>query len=240
MTSTQQKAAAVKSSLGLSFDVEVTGDAPGKGSMVQIGIAAFLSEQPAGFIVTEDNASDWIVAKKKWNLEETDGRGERCWNEFWTKHQDVWAGIQVNKVHPLVFTQELNEWLKDLSKTYNIFWLAFPAAFDWQWLNYVWQHYGPAGDEERFNLGFKAECGSAIRSVVKGLLHDEKPFLDFITPSKLVVTHDALDDATSQAYTYLKMKEWLAKSLAPSYRMRRETIATNADVMHDVCKVYVD
>ena len=200
-----------KPRLALSFDVEATGDAPGKGSMVQLGITAILEDQPEGFEITEENAYQWIIAQKKWSLEELDGRGERCWNEFWTKQQHVWEDIQKNKVHPSVAMKELNEWLKELSKTYKVTWFAWPAAFDWQWVNYTWVHYGPA-EEDRINIGYKAECMNGLENMVAILGHDQTLFDKFVTPVKLVATHDALEDSVCQAFTYLKMKEWFKTS----------------------------
>lgn len=195
-----------KPRLALSFDIEATGDAPGRGSMVMLGITAVLEDQPDNIIVTEDNPKEWIVAEKEWCLEELDGRGERCWDNFWVPKPELWNYIQKLKIHPTQAMQELNLWLKELSLNYSWFFVARPAAFDWQWLNHSWVHYGPP-KEDRVAFPYKADCMGGYKTTWALLGNSRKDFDDFVTPTKIVLTHNALEDARSQAYEYLRMRD---------------------------------
>ncbi len=192
--------AATKPRLLLSFDVEATGDGVLTGSMVAIGIVGAIED-------TKVSANaNWVHVRKQWCLEEIIPRGELCWAEFWTKHLDVWNYIQKNKVHPTVAMRELSNWLKELSSTFSVYWVAMPAAYDWMWLKSYYEKYGP---EDKFEIRFKAECINGYRNVAALFgLEVVNQFNEYITPKHLALTHYPVEDAERQAYMYLRSRQW--------------------------------
>lgn len=212
----------------LSFDVEATGPAPGRGSMVMLGVTVARlnddnntnNDDDDTKEIREDNVDRWVLDEKCWCLDELDGRDEQCWNEFWVHHLDVWERIQRDKKHPSIVMKELNDWLILLKEKYDVvFWLAYPAAFDWQWLNYTWVKYGGPSKTTTTGstvvwteLGYKCECMNSYKYVVPLTPEQKADLSAFKQPKTLIATHDALDDARSQAYQFLKLREWFEKT----------------------------
>jgi hypothetical protein len=191
----------VKPRLALSFDIEATGDIPTMGSMVMLGIVAVLE----GTKAIDESSSSWIVSSIQVCLEEDYPRDEECWDEFWSKHQDVWKFIQDHKVPPKQAMSEIGCWLKTLSETYDWYWVAMPASYDWMWLKMYYEKYSTTW--RSVPIGKKAECMKGYRHVasLQGKLTE---FTAFTTPKTLVHTHYAIEDAKEQAWVFLRSQEF--------------------------------
>lgn len=193
---------ATKPRLALSFDVEATGSSPANGSCVMLGIVGVLEDA-----IAREGDLGWIEFERQWSMWANDGTEPRCWSEFWTKHMDVWAHIEENGVHPSGPMAEVSDMIKELRERYDVYWVAWPAAFDWQWLKFIYEKYGP---EDRVNIGYKAECMNGYENMMPLLGVDEMEFAEFIYPKTdgLQMTHFAVDDARNQAYIFLRMREY--------------------------------
>lgn len=183
----------------ISFDVEATGDSPATGSCNMIGM-----------VVVHENAyqnrkytdKSWVLHKKQWCIKEYNGRGERCMQEFWSKHTDNLDYIESHAQDPEYVAEDISNFLKELSNTYDWYFVADPAAFDWQWLNSFYDKFGP---HDKTYLGYKAICMDGIETCLRFLMGD----LVITVPKSADVhmTHLADDDAEYQAYYYMLLQK---------------------------------
>jgi hypothetical protein len=192
--------------MNIMFDIEATGDFPGDGSMVMIGMVAFLDSQEPGPI--DDDS--WIYSKLEVCIEETSPkRNERCWSDFWTKNMHVWEHIQKNKIQASEAMTKISSWLESLSLSHTIEFFAQPAAYDWQWFIHYYCTYG---QDNRFPIPHKAHCTSSLRLIPK-LIGKIEEYDKFISTERYKHTHFALEDATRQAFEYIMAKEWFKKNM---------------------------
>lgn len=174
---------------------------------------------------TVDEAN-WIIDKKEWCLREKESigngirdkgaRNERIWTEFWGKNLPLLEHIEKNARPILHVMEELSAWLTELSKTYTLFWIAKPAAYDWMWLKIYYEELWVFDlmKGQKFPIGFKAECINGYRETVKACAPERlDEFLKFITPAHLAHTHHALDDAMEQGWMYMKSRQWVKQNL---------------------------
>lgn len=194
-----------KEELILSFDVEASGPAPSVSSMVALGVVAVLNNSIP--------LNNWVIDSKQWCLKEVLPKDQKCFDEFWSKHMPVWEFILKNAIEPKKAMEELSDWLKELSKTYKLSWVAKPAAYDWMWLQCYYEQFGPEG---KFPIGFKAEDINGFRNTIQTIPMEEATrnnFTKFIEPTDIPLTHYPVEDAKRQAYMYLRSKEWCRKNL---------------------------
>lgn len=119
----------------LSFDIEAAGPAPGLGSMVNIGLVGLtISHKPSIVYSYEANLCELpdavdTLAKHDW------------WNR--PEQASALAYITHKPRDPARVMKELAVELEDLKTKYGagrIHTVAWPAAYDWQWLNYyMWR-----------------------------------------------------------------------------------------------------
>jgi hypothetical protein len=151
----------------------------------------------------------YVISKKQWCIEEQEGKGkdDRCWTEFWLKNMNVWDHIQQNKESPTVVMAEFADWYRDLTTKYTGLKLVMkPASYDHQWINALYDQYGPAGKP---TLPFSNICISTIFSVMDVLRVDSKKLKELVKCPDVSHTHFADDDAHEQGYTYLRLKTLL-------------------------------
>lgn len=178
--------------LVLSFDIEADGDSPACNSMRSIGIAAKDEEgKKYEFYRTLIPLEGHVVDK-------------RCKEEFWDKNPEAWAEVNKNPVSPGLAMIDLNEWLKELRNTFELQWVAYPAAYDWQWLNYYFCAFRPLM-EDQVDIGFDVICLKTMFNEAWMTLRHYMPFQrsksqfkDKISMAHLFTAHNALDDAKRQ------------------------------------------
>jgi len=195
---------APKPLLWLSFDVETSGESPVSGDMIMLGIAAVRDDATPHAVhrawVTD---SFQFCSTTSHVIDETN----RCFQEFWVKHLDILEYIREQAEHPKVGAAKLSQWLSKLAETYTLRWCASPAAYDWQWLN---AFYDKWAEPSAYRLPHKAECMSGLKLALE--FGGMKPYEinRYIYPTRestLVYSHNALDDATRQAYVFLRLKQ---------------------------------
>lgn len=188
----------------ISFDVEATGTSPENGSMNMLGLTVI----PENAYKTIGNYSNnkslidgksWYIDKKQWCIKEYNGREERCMQEFWSKYPDNLIYIIQNAKDPKVVARELSDYLAELSKKYQWYFMADPASFDWQWLNHFYDKFGSS---DKTWIGYKSRCMDSMEKTldILGIDCDTKKQVEAFG---VRMTHLADDDSEYQAYQYL-------------------------------------
>lgn len=199
-----------KEKVYISVDIEATGNSPVTSSCVMIGCVVF---RIIDDITTETLGNDWIIDKRRWCIREIVGcpMNECCKTEFWSKHDDVWKYIQENALEPKFAMLSFTNWFVDLSKKYDIVFCARPMSYDWQWINCLYDEFGPA-DKPR--LPFSGYCISTLIKTFDMLC---PKWDDIIKPQlnieRFKMSHYADDDALYQAYMFVKTISWLKKNV---------------------------
>ncbi|AYV84382.1 MAG: exonuclease [Hyperionvirus sp.] len=186
-----------------SFDVEVDGPIPLKHSMISIGIVFF------------DSNGDEIQSYQR-NIKPVANKIQdpKVMTDFWSKFPDVWQFITSNQVEPAVFVMELSKILKLLGRTYDMVWVAHPAAFDWQWLKNYYEFFRA---EDMPELGYTARCGSTLFWAYCKQNKIEKKEQDALRErlcEGLKHTHNPNDDAREQGKMFINLCKLMNISLS--------------------------
>lgn len=183
--------------LYLSFDIEADGPSPCLNNMLSLGICG----------MTETGE---IVYKYCENIKQLDNHviDPDTKSEFWDKNPELWIKVNENQISCVVAMQKLSDDLLELhGKGYTFTWIAMPAAYDWQWLNYYWNYAAKnCADMKGQKLGFKAECLSTawntyIKLTKKNRAESNELWESVygVNPSK----HNAYYDALHQGNVYI-------------------------------------
>lgn len=192
----------------VSLDVEATGPSPATSSCVMIGCVAtydYIDPNP-------EKLDDWVISQKVWCIKEQQNRPpeQRCWNDFWLENKELWEHIKKNSIEPNQAMSEFEKWYRDLEKKFIIKFVCKPSSYDWQWLNCLYDEYGP---EKKLKLPFSVTCISTIFRMLDMLNVDTKLIGQITHHSALPHTHYADADALGQAYAYLRVTDWMRKNL---------------------------
>ncbi|XWV25304.1 DNA polymerase III subunit epsilon [Tupanvirus deep ocean] len=199
----------VKENVFVSVDVETTGDSPCTSSCIMIGCVVFRNID----VTKETSDHEWILEKKRWCIEEIEGRpmDDRCYREFWSKNQQLLEYIKSHAVDAKTAMKSFAEWYSNILSSYNCTFIARPSSFDWQWINCIYDEFGP---ENKPKLPFSIICVSSIMKLFGflGFSWDNiiKPQLD---DQRYGMTHYADDDALYQAYMFVKTMAWLKNNM---------------------------
>ena len=174
--------------LYLSFDIEADGPAPNVNSMISIGIYGF------------DGMGKEVVSYQR-NIEPHPTRvvDKRTKEEFWDKHPEMYKFIQTKQATAEETMNEIAKLYKSYIDTgYRVNWVAWPSAYDWQWLNCYYHEFGPP---DKPYIGFSAKCASTARWIYcKNNPMSDKEYNtmleNFAEGEK--ATHNPLDDARYQ------------------------------------------
>lgn len=173
----------MKREIYISADIESSGPAPGIYSMLSLG-ACVVGETRKRFYAElkplNDNAVPGAMRIHGLSLEKLQRDGE----------------------DPARAMARFAQWLSDVSGDGKPVFAAFPAAFDWQFVNYYFHAYlgknpfGSAGPcIKSYYMGMRRRAWS--QSHKKGVTRE--------FPPKQAHTHNALDDAIEQAEIFEKM-----------------------------------
>ena len=192
----------------ISFDVEATGPSPATSSCVMLGcVAVYDNIDP-----DPTKLDDWVISSKVWSIKEQPNRPpeKRCWNDFWVENKELWKHIQQNAIPPQEAMKEFAEWYKDLNKKFIVKFVAKPSSYDLQWLNCLYDEYGP---EKKLKLPFSITCLSTIYKMLEMLNVDMNLISKLTHSDALPHTYYADAVALGQAYAYLKVTNWMKNNL---------------------------
>lgn len=174
----------------ITYDIEAGGPSPAKNSMYSYGMAAITQEK--GIIQTWEH----ILKPLPNTIEDPD-----TMKNFWPKHPEAYkySTSIANQMDPSIALNILCENLETLQKRYELVPIAWPAAFDWQWMNFYFHKFC-----DRNPLGYTSKCISSMLFMAGIMTNntmdtniDDKLIKKFIEPG-YKPTHKPLDDALYQ------------------------------------------
>lgn len=177
-----------KSLVFFSFDIEADGRAPGLSSMLAFGAVAL-------------RASDGKVLRY-WNVNLMPLPGavpDPDTMRWWKTQPDAWRLLQIDRQDPGTAIEKLAREIEKLQDEYEVVPVAWPAAFDWAWLNYyMWRFAG------RNPLGYSCQCIGSYAWAAGGRSkpRDHNALIEEAkcrVPSN-IVKHVPGDDALEQAF----------------------------------------
>lgn len=186
----------------LSFDIEADGPSPARNNMISLGICGLdincneLYRYEANILPLVDHSVDPATMAR-----------------FWDKNPVAWTHATSNQITCI---QAMDRLADDLAKLtcdgYRFVWVAQPAAYDWQWLNYYWNYAIDHDMQPSVSLGYKADCISTMFSTyvsMKKNIDQTKLWNELYghNPSD----HVAYYDARHQGYVYVKLLKLISE-----------------------------
>ena len=195
-----------KTPIFISFDVEADGPSPATNTCLQIALVACVYDEDPD----PKHPEKWTVSSLDLCFKPQVGKqpDNETMTEFWSQFPEILEKIRANAVDPFIQMKQLSNWLYELSEQYTIDrWVAAPSAYDWQWVNYMYYHYKSINT---YKLPFKSECMSSIIAGL-GYMGYKSDVSQYIKKGAehLPHTHYALEDATEQAYKYLRLRKFM-------------------------------
>lgn len=143
-----------KQTIYISFDVETDGNDVMCNNMISIGLCGL-----------DKNAEEHFSFHA--NIKELDIHhpNARCMTEFWGNNPIAWENTQINKQPHHVVMKELSRQFTELSKTFNIKFIAQPACFDWMFFKSYYEHAKEIDPTITFDIGCK--CISTVFDIHK-------------------------------------------------------------------------
>lgn len=179
------------------FDVEADGPSPAINNMVSFGI-----------LFTDETGKQLESLQMDLKPLPNHYPDQRTMDEFWSKNQEEWDRIKRNAMEPRIAMLALNMILQKFATAgAEVEWVANPAAYDWQWINYYWWH--PSVRTQDFvDIGYSTVCQSTMRREYKrrhNLTGDQMKDLIAQWTEGLEMTHNPLDDARYQAAIFFHL-----------------------------------
>ena len=203
----------------LSFDIEADGPSPSVNSMIALGVCVVRANDKV--VININDEKEWLIEKKDFYFtplidKEVD---KNTYDEFWSKHLDVYNHIMKNGRDAFVVTNEFIVWYQNLTVKYDVKWIANPAAFDWQWVN-AYVHAYVAGAKSI--IPYTATCISSTRKTLKRMGVDFSDMNQRV--EKYPLTHNPSDDAIRQAVMYMWMQTEIADRRENWVRVRFSSV----------------
>ncbi len=175
----------------ISIDIEADGHVPGLSSMLSCGAAAY-------------NIEKELLGTFSCNFELLpDAKPEKRVSDFWEKHQAEYDETRKNMVSPEVGIRQFITWLKETSGNKRPIAVAYPAVYDFPWIDYYTIKYtgrNPFGHSKCIDIKTYAwsKLGGKFSYATKR--NFPKSWFD-----PLPHTHIALDDALQQGTLFINM-----------------------------------
>lgn len=183
----------MKDNIFISLDIEADGPNIHKNSCIQVGLVACKKNY------SHIDKLDWVVDKLVVSIQPLPGHVEdpQTMNEFWLKNKKIYKKIQEDSILPEKAVKTISSWLVKLSKQYKIQeFVAKPASYDWLWFSQLYQRF-----PHKYKLPFSIICISTMKDMLQ---YTGGNYKKIVSTAKLPPhTHNAGDDAISQAYIYL-------------------------------------
>lgn len=177
----------------LSLDIEADGPSPALNNMRSIGIVAF----------DQTGKEIWRLQR---NLKPLKNHTEekKCMEEFWNVRPELWKFVNSHAIEPLTLIEELEI---ILTENPNVTWICYPAAYDWQWLNY---YYCLLKSRRAPDVGHTARCIRTMLHVYcqQNNIADQAELMKELTDG-LELTHNPENDARYQGRLYFNLCERL-------------------------------
>jgi hypothetical protein len=188
----------------ISIDIEADGPCPGINSMLQIG-AVFYS--PDGEVIHELGANLLEIPGAV-----ADPETMKWWEEQEKKFPGIWARMMENRIEPFLAMERFQSAVAacNLKNNASPICVAYPAGYDFTWIYYYLCRF-----LGKSCVGFSCiDMKTLGMTLIQNTYHNsaKKRFpSDWFNP-KLKHTHNALEDARGQGYTFWRMKEAMERS----------------------------
>lgn len=187
-----------KEKVYVSISVITTGPSPSTSSCVMLGCVVFKEIR----VSKETVNNEWIIDKKMWCLSEIPGTFKK---DFWNISSDLWKYLSKNATNPSINMDSFSKWYENILKKYHCTFICQSASRDWQWLNCVYDKFGPPNKPD---LPYSAFCVGTFLATL------ELFGLDWNLDIKSQLEHPiyksnnllADDDALYNAYVFLAGK----------------------------------
>lgn len=196
----------------LSFDIESDGRSPAHNSMISLGVAAFVKDRDGNWYCEDEfkvNIKPILVYNGDDIRRHRREADPTTYEEFWSKWPAKWEACKVDAQEPAVAMDRLFRFLGTVAAVHpghKMVWVAGPASFDWQWLNY---YYYKFTDTTQHKLHYAADCLSTLNRYycrMKGIRGAEyKKFSDELAGRPNADPHDALQDAIHQGWAWVNL-----------------------------------
>ena len=180
-----------------SVDIETNGPI--------VGVHSMLSFAAVAFTIHDNNII--ILDFFSRNLKEIDNgiQDADTMNNFWSKFPEAYSKCRENQSDIKISMNEFSDWVKNIAGINIPVFVAYPACFDFSWINYYLLRFVgtnvfgfSALDMKSYALG-KLNFNH-FNNVNKSTMPQEW------LPVDMPHTHVALDDALEQAYLFKGMK----------------------------------
>lgn len=111
---------------------------------------------------------------------------------------------------PVEVMTDASEWVQQRSAGGNPVLVAYPVSFDWTWLYWYFTVYSKTGSPFKHSRCFDIKTAYAVKGH-RLISESGRHSLPEHLRSKLVHTHQALDDAREQAEIFAKIFQWRGK-----------------------------
>lgn len=186
-----------------SLDIEADGRSPSTNNMLSIGIVVFdIDGNELEFYQSN------IIPEKEPDI--------KCINSFWILFPEAWEFIQGDRKPWGVVMIEINKlYAKYYGKGFKIEWVAGPAAYDWQWLNYYYSKFLDLVEKEggiALDIGYSCRCSSEVEKYfwkMNRKLIPQKEELKDQMADGAKHTHKPHEDARREGRIFIKMHKML-------------------------------
>lgn len=186
----------------VSVDIETTGGTPYNGEMISIG-AVVLDGEP-GSLIVPDIDSSWCFQA---NLQRVNGRSEAGTMKWWEQYPYQLSLALDDAMHPKQAMTEFVDFLESFRR--KVIFAAWPAAFDWAFVNcYMWHYVGrnPFGYSPFCIKNFALGKYNNVEAILGSRKDAELPDGLIVTPEELSLNeHIALNDAYAQAHIITRL-----------------------------------
>jgi hypothetical protein len=194
----------MKQNLYLSFDIEADGPSPRSNNMLSIGVVGFTADKKEVF--------NWQKNLKPLDDHKSDSDTMKY---FWDKNPEIWKFVNTNLFNADDAMIDLGDKIYLLTEKYKLKWVAWPAAYDWQWLKYYYTamiENNP--DDDCMDVGFKATCISTMFDIYchQNDIQDRDSEFNKLTEGHKV-THNPEDDARAQGIAFINLANALSMKL---------------------------
>ena len=195
------------------IDIEADGNSPYANNMISLGV-----------VFTDKTGK--IVGEFLGDIQELPNHkaDPSCITEFWERDENNRKELQrirENARPAFDVMKDLNKYIADMNPK-RVTWVARPAAYDWQWINYYQNYYLSKGGKGSLinhpkRQAFKSVDASTMRDIFMSqwnLKRDqmEEQCKEWTKDCGFKMTHNPLDDARYQAVIYHKIFDALSEN----------------------------
>ena len=190
---------ATRPDMYISADIECDGPIPGMYSMLSFGLAVAGTYDGCTYAAAPPHANTLYVELKPIS--------DRYDPEMLRHCQLDRNRLELHGTDPRVAMQEAGRWVEETTAGYRPVIVAYPASFDWMFLNYYFVAYGDAGCPFLHSsvICIKSMYFAKANTTVS---RSVKPLMPETLKAQPLHTHNALDDAIEQAELFSNIMRW--------------------------------